>query len=202
MAALGEPSLLDMGIALPAGAVGAYPMARRDIPFALAGVPVATALEPPLCTMGLALAFKDAELANGAALLLATNLVSIALAGAAVFLWLGIRPARQRMSLVNWFISLAVLVGLSVPLGSAFLEVVRLEQQTSTVRNVLTAEFEPGQVVELRLVTTGSPYQVEATIRSVEWLTPIDVQDAQDALSEALGREVSLELTNVRAIEP
>lgn len=202
MAVLGEPSLLDMGIALAAGAVGAYAMARRDIPSALAGVAVATALEPPLCTMGLALAFEDAELANGAALLLATNLVSIALAGAAVFLWLGIRPARQRTSLVNWFISLVVLVGLAVPLGSAFLEVVRLEQQTSTVRNVLTAEFEPGQVVELRLVTTGTPYEVQATIRSVEWLTPVDVQDAQDALSEALGREVSLELTNVRAIEP
>ena len=67
---------------------------------------------------------------------------------------------------------------------------------------MLSAEFAPGQVVDLRLVTTGTPYEVHATIRSVEWLTPVDVQDAQEALSEALGQEVSLELTNVRAIEP
>lgn len=202
MQVLGEPSLLDMAIALAAGAVGAYAMARRDIPSALAGVAVATALEPPLCTMGLAIAFDNQELAQGAALLLATNLVSIALAGAGVFLWLGIRPARQMANLVNWLVSLIVLVALAVPLASAFLEVVRLEQQTSTIRNVLSAEFAPGQVVDLRLVTTGTPYEVHATIRSVEWLTPVDVQDAQEALSEALGQEVSLELTNVRAIEP
>ena len=77
----------------------------------------------------------------------------------------------------------------------------RLEQQTSTIHHVLSAEFAPGQVVDLRLVTAGTPYEVHATIRSVEWLTPVDVQ-TREALSEAIGQEVSLELTNVRAIEP
>ena len=56
--------------------------------------------------------------------------------------------------------------------------------------------------MDLKLTTTGDPFEVHATIRSVEWLTPVDVQEAQAALSDALGEDVALELTNVRALEP
>lgn len=103
---------------------------------------------------------------------------------------------------MNWIVSVIVLAVLAVPLASAFLEVVRLEQQTNTVHNVLSEHFSPGEVVDLKLTTTGDPFEVHATIRSVEWLTPVDVQEAQAALSDALGEDVALELTNVRAIEP
>lgn len=198
----GEPSLLDMGIALASGAVGAYAMARKDIPAALAGVAIAAALVPPLCTTGLAIAFGAQDLAIGSGLLFTTNIVSISLAGAGIFLWLGIRPERQAETMVNWAVSLVVLAVLAIPLASAFLEVVRIEQETSTVRSVLTEQFSPGEVVDVRLDATSDPYEVRATIRSVEWLTPVDVQEAQMALSEALREDVSLELTNVRAIEP
>ena len=202
MLARGEPSLLDLGIALASGAVGAYAMARKDIPSALAGVAIAAALVPPLCTVGLAIAFGDQELALGSTLLFATNIVSISLAGAGIFLWLGIRPEPQAETMVNWLVSLVVLVALAVPLVSAFVDVVRLEQQTSTVRSVLTDQFAPGEVVDVRLNASEQPNEVRATIRSVEWLTSLDVQEAQAALSEALGKEVMLELTNLRAIEP
>lgn len=202
MLARGEPSLLDLGIALASGAVGAYAMARKDIPSALAGVAIAAALVPPLCTVGLAIAFGDQELALGSSLLFATNIVSISLAGAGIFLWLGIRPEPQAETMVNWLVSLVVLVALAVPLVSAFVDVVRLEQQTSTVRSVLTDQFAPGEVVDVRLNASEQPNEVRATIRSVEWLTSLDVQEAQAALSEALGKEVMLELTNLRAIEP
>ncbi|NLE51912.1 MAG: DUF389 domain-containing protein [Chloroflexi bacterium] len=198
----GEPSLLDLGIALASGAVGAYAMGRKDIPAALAGVAIAAALVPPLCTIGLAIAFGAQDLALGSGLLFATNIVSISLAGAGVFLWLGIRPERQAETMMNWIVSVIVLAVLAVPLASAFLEVVRLEQQTNTVHNVLSEHFSPGEVVDLKLTTTGDPFEVHATIRSVEWLTPVDVQEAQAALSDALGEDVALELTNVRAIEP
>lgn len=201
MLAWGKPSLLDMGVALAAGAVGAYALARKDIASVLAGVAVAVSLVPPLCTIGLALAFGDETLALGSSLLFASNIVSISLAGAAIFVWLGIRPIRTSSTLPHWVISLAVLALLAVPLARAFVEVIRLEQQTSTTRNVLAEQFEGGEVLEVEL-TAGDPYEVRATIRSVEWLTSLDVQEAQDALRDALGQDVALELTNVRAIEP
>lgn len=201
MMARGEPSLLDLGVALASGAVGAFAMARKDIPAALAGVAIAAALVPPLCTAGLALAFGDSTLAAGSALLFATNIVSISLAGAAVFVWVGIRPPHHMETMRNWAISVLVLVLLAVPLVRTFVDVVRLEQQTSTARRVLAEQFEPGEVLEVRL-TAGDPYEVRATIRSVEWTTSLDVREAQDALREALGHEVALEITNLRAIKP
>lgn len=197
----GEPSLLDMGVALASGAVGAYAMARKDIPSALAGVAIAAALVPPLCTTGLALAFGDEDLAAGAALLFTTNIVSISLSGAAIFIWLGIRPQRQTETVRNWAISSVVLILLAIPLASAFVEVVRLEKQTSTTRDVLTEQFDGGELLDVQL-TPGDTLEVRATIRSVEWLTSLDVQEAQAALAEALGQDVSLKLTNLRAIEP
>jgi uncharacterized hydrophobic protein (TIGR00271 family) len=47
MAARGNVTFLDMGVALASGVIGAYATARKDIPSALAGVAIAAALMPP-----------------------------------------------------------------------------------------------------------------------------------------------------------
>jgi uncharacterized hydrophobic protein (TIGR00271 family) len=75
MLARGSPSLIDLGVAVAAGVVGAYATARKDIPAALAGVAIAAALVPPLCTTGLAISIGDLDLAYGSFLLFITNIV-------------------------------------------------------------------------------------------------------------------------------
>ncbi|MBN2305424.1 MAG: TIGR00341 family protein [Anaerolineae bacterium] len=197
MRARGEPSLLDMGIALASGAAGAYAMARKDIPSALAGVAIAAALVPPLCTVGLGLAFRDWDLASGAGLLFLTNIVSISLMGAAIFGWLGLRPRREHYTWRQVLISLLVLGLLAIPLGSAFVDVVRTGRQTGQARDVLEAQFSDADIIEVEL----KGHDITATVRSTRWLTSHDVNQAERALEDALGFDVDLAITNWRAVE-
>ena len=201
MLARGQPSLIDLGVALASGAAGAYALARKDIPSALAGVAIAAALVPPLCTVGLAVAFGDHVLVSGAALLFLTNIVSISLAGAVMFFWLGIRPDEQVRTRFGWAVTLGLLLALTVPLGGTFLDVVRTERQTDAARAILEDHLPNADVLEVKL-TTGSPLIVTATVLSSNWVASTEVFAAQNALSDELGQDVQLTVTNWRAITP
>lgn len=83
------PSLLDLAIAIAAGAAGAYGVARTEVSDTLPGVAVAIALVPPLSVMGITLHAGDLAQAGGAALLFLTNLFSIVLVAGLVFLVIG-----------------------------------------------------------------------------------------------------------------
>lgn len=50
-----SPGLLDLGIALAAGAAGAFAIGRQEIADSLAGVAIAISLVPPLCVVGITL---------------------------------------------------------------------------------------------------------------------------------------------------
>ncbi len=198
MLARGEPSLLDMGVALASGAVGAYAMARKDIPSALAGVAIAAALVPPLCTIGLALAFGELALASGATLLFLTNIVSISLAGAGVFAWLGLRPRRNVHTGRQVLILFIVLGLLALPLASTFIDVVRTGRQTSAARDVLEDYFDDADVIDVEL--HGD--EVTAIVRSEFVITRGEVAEAEDAIERRLDRDIELTITYWRSLSP
>lgn len=89
IAARTAPRVIDLIIALAAGAAGALAVARKDVSFVLPGVAVAISLVPPLCVAGSALAEGSQALALGALLLFATNFFAIQLAGGIVFTSMG-----------------------------------------------------------------------------------------------------------------
>lgn len=86
----------------------------------LVGVMVAVALLPPMATVGLMLGSGEMDLALGAALLLAVNIVCVNLSAKVVFIargvkprtWLEKRKAKQSMTtyMIIWIISLLVLL--------------------------------------------------------------------------------------------
>jgi uncharacterized hydrophobic protein (TIGR00271 family) len=96
MIARTQPTLLDLAVALASGMAGAYALAHKDVSAALPGVAISAALMPPLGAVGLGLSLGDAQVAGGAFLLFVTNIASISLAGAIVFMLLGIRPETWR----------------------------------------------------------------------------------------------------------
>lgn len=98
MLARGNPGVLDGAVALASGFVGAYATARKDIPSALAGVAIAAALVPPLCTTGLSFGAGNIRLGVEAGLLFVMNIAGISVSGILVFYWLGVRPHRGRTS--------------------------------------------------------------------------------------------------------
>ena len=91
-----SPDLRDLAVALAAGAAGAYATAREDVSAALPGVAVAVALVPPLAASGFTLAIGREDLAAGALLLFAANLVAIVLIGSVVLLASGFVPPGRR----------------------------------------------------------------------------------------------------------
>lgn len=92
-----EPNILDLLIAAASGAAAAYALARPSLAGTIAGVAIATALVPPLCSVGTSLAYAEWTSAWGAWLLFATNVVAIILGASGVFRLLGI-TARRRAS--------------------------------------------------------------------------------------------------------
>ncbi len=87
-----NPTMIDLLIALAAGAAGAFAISRPDVADSLPGVAVAVALVPPLSVIGLTLEFGHYADAMGALLLFVTNFVAIILAGSVVFVLVGFTP--------------------------------------------------------------------------------------------------------------
>ena len=90
-----SPNMLDLGIALAAGAAGAYAQIRRAASDALTGVAVAVALVPPLAVVGICLQLQLWSFAMGAFLLFLANVAGILMAAATTFLVCGLVPGRR-----------------------------------------------------------------------------------------------------------
>ncbi len=118
-----DVGLDSVALALASGGAAVLSL-TTGLPSVLVGVMVAVALLPPTATMGMMLGRGHINLAIGAALLLAVNVVSVNLSAKLTFLGRGITPrtlgeklrARQSVtvSLLVWVISLAVLVGVII----------------------------------------------------------------------------------------
>lgn len=85
-----SPSLLDLFVAIAAGAAGAYGLSHSDALDALPGVAIAIALVPPLSVVGICLAQGEWLSALGALLLFFVNALCIVAVGALVFVMTGI----------------------------------------------------------------------------------------------------------------
>jgi uncharacterized hydrophobic protein (TIGR00271 family) len=86
------PTLLDLIIALAAGAAGAYGLSRPDVSDSLPGVAIAIALVPPLSVVGVAYSQADWTAGNGALLLFMTNMLAILTMGGITFVLTGVTP--------------------------------------------------------------------------------------------------------------
>ena len=111
---------LDSAVLAMASGAAAVISLTSGIPSILVGVMVAVALLPPAATMGLMLGAGQTDLAYGAALLLAVNIVAINLSAKLGFLIQGIKPrtwlekkkAKQSMQsyIIIWVLTLAALL--------------------------------------------------------------------------------------------
>lgn len=192
MMARGSPSLLDAGVALVSGWAAAYATARKDIPAALAGVAIAAALMPPLCTIGLGIALGNTALAGGATLLFATNIVFIVGMQAIAFFWFGLTP-RERDSQPLWAKLWWGMLGIFVV--AIVFQLVALGQRAVddvAVQRRLAAYFEGSQYITTESYEEDSSLVILVTLRTDRDIRTVDVARAQADLSEWLGRDVEL----------
>jgi uncharacterized membrane protein len=161
LVARGGPSLLDLGVAVLSGCAGAYAMSRPNLSAALPGVAIAAALVPPLATLGIVLANGYWQIAQGAALLLATNVVGIILGSSVVLSLVGMQAKGNNASVV-WvrrvYVGLvAALIIFAIPLGVVMLASLHLQEVgevAARLRAVKQADL-PGVITEI----TFQPHQ-------------------------------------------
>ena len=197
-----HPSLLDAAVAITAGLIGAYATARKDIPAALAGVAIAAALMPPLCTVGLALSARHDPLAGGATLLFLTNIVFISLAGWAVFFWMGMRPRLVDKSRRRQYLSWALVTLLALPILIAAAQPDQPRERRQHRRAVACRKrFAPAELVDMQ-VEDGDKLTILATLRSADPITAQEVQIVQNSLSSELNQPVVLRVVVQTLIQP
>ncbi|MBN1178678.1 MAG: DUF389 domain-containing protein [Anaerolineae bacterium] len=200
MVARARPTLLDMIVALASGMAGAYAVSRKNVSAALPGVSIAAALMPPLATVGLGLSTGNFNVAGGAILLFITNIAAISLAGAVVFLALGIRPRilvpehrkqlRQRM-----IASILLLLVIAIPLGAMLGTTVRDTTREQAIYALISNNLPDGnQLVGLEISSEADALAVVATVRSYQPPNQVTVSILSRALSQMLETPVTLDL--------
>lgn len=188
------PGLLDLGIAITAGAAAGYIAPRRSTTGALPGVGIAVALVPPLATVGITLQMGFPDQSRNALLLFLTNLAAIVFAVCVMLLAAGFRPLdRVGTSLVRRLavtvVAVAVVaVPLTVHTRAAF-EDVRLD------RAVVAAVQEwdaTSRIVELQADASGDHATVELLVSGPN--SPQPAWELAENIRDRFGGPVDLRL--------
>lgn len=188
-----SPTVLDLIIAVAAGAAGAYGLSRPDVSDSLPGVAIAISLVPPLSVVGIAYSQADWAAGHGALLLFATNMVAILIVGGLTFVLTGVTPLarvtenqHRVRTAVGVTCTAGVLVFGALLLNGAEIAANTLERSTveSTIDDWLTD-------TEHRIVnTTIEGSTVEAVV-----VGPSDGLPDVDTLADRLGDELDRTIT-------
>ncbi|MGB3469673.1 MAG: TIGR00341 family protein [Erythrobacter sp.] len=195
IAARTQPNLFDLFVALFSGLAGAYAMIRgRD--GTIVGVAIATALMPPLATVGFGLATWNWTVFSGALLLYVTNLITIALTAWGLARLYGFKTSlSHKQSLYQNLAVVAVFISLAVPLAFSLQQIAWQTNAQRIVRSEIEEKFDARARLDGVDVEFGTkPIAISATM-----LTPVLRPDAEAdierALAIRLGEPVELTLT-------
>lgn len=186
-----SPNIVDMMIALAAGAAGAYANVDDRVSDSIAGVAIAVALVPPLGVVGLTLQAGMFEDSFGALLLFVTNLVSIILAAALVFFLTGYAPYRglqenraKVMSLIRTVALAAIII--MIPLAITAEDVLSRSARTRIANSAVAKWLDDSELSAIRVEVSGTDVGVFLT-------GPGDIPDLQSLqtdLTEGFGANV------------
>lgn len=189
------PNLLDLGIALAAGAAGGYVLVRKEAGSALPGVGIAVALVPPLATVGITLGLGRTDLTDGAVLLFVTNLACITLAAALVFTFAGFVPRFDRLLTrrgrwISFVITGIVVLAVAVPLGT-YTAIQWSEARMADRVDEVVAEWDPTLTVDAVAVDhSASPLAVAVAVSGPQ--PPNDPDGLAALLSQQEGEEATV----------
>ena len=198
-----RPSPIDLTIAMAGGMAAAFALAMPSISAALPGVAIATALMPPLCTIGIGIAMGRWDVAGGALLLFLTNAVTIAFAAMLVFFALGFAPLREsgqhvkRALTISAVFTLVLLVPLTFLSASFFREAANNREFNQVVSDEV-AKY-GAELTSLQIVPEGDALHMTATLRTSQQLSYEDVIQIQEDVALHLQRPVSIVVNQIVA---
>ncbi len=191
-----KPTLIDFGIAMAAGAAGAFANTRRSISTAMPGVAIAVALVPPLSVVGIGLAQGEGSIAFGALLLFLTNLICIIFFGSLVFLFQSygnLERAKKGLAM-----STAVMFLLGIPLTLSMRELI--------IKKNVSHQIEDFILYETKAFSNTDIGGIEVTPRKgylrvdIEVAAPLDsislaqIEEVKNNLAQLIGKEIYLDV--------
>ncbi len=193
-----QPTLLDLGVAVVGGIAGVYAILRK-LSGVMVGVAIATALVPPLSTVGFGLVTGRLDMALGAGLLFLTNTLAIAFAATVVArlnrFGPSLTPQHTAMQVVGIVLTLGIL---SIPLALSLNRIAREVAARSVVQTQLGALIDGGTRIDELSV------QLQDEAVTVDGVLLVDRFDAtlntrlRDAVAERLDRTVSVNIVQLR----
>lgn len=200
-----KPSVFDLGIALAGGAAGAYAALRMKGAAALVGVAIATALMPPLCSVGIGIAINDMSLAQGAGLLFITNLVAIVFAALLVFGALGIRSNPLAWTALQGLITAVALLLTAGALTGLTIHTVNDARAQGRVRASVVRQLEevlPGaELLSLEREITDGALHLKIRVQVPDTVTQAQVRTLQENVADDLNQIVELTFIGVPTLE-
>jgi len=198
-----RPTPIDLTIALAGGMAAAFAMAMPSISAALPGVAIATALMPPLCTVGVGIAMGRWDVAGGALLLFVTNAVTIAFAAMLVFSAVGFTIKREEGRIVPRALVVTAIftLVLLIPLTLLSYKFFRDATENRRINDVVTQEVIRfnAELADLNIVQVENTLQLDLTIRTSEPLSYEDVNQMQQDIAFNLQQEVSIIVNQIVA---
>jgi len=201
-----HPSPIDLGIALAGGLAAAYALTNPNLSAALPGVAIATALMPPLCSVGAGIALGRLDVAGGALLLFVTNAVAISFSGALVFWARGFRPHfqyEQHQARKNMRIAAVLTLGLLIPLSyysyQLFHQAANNRRISSAIHTEMAQLLPTAEVVEVNSLPSSNGYNIQITVRTSAPIQYEQVVGLQAALVNHLEAPVELKIYQVLA---
>ncbi|MFG3340832.1 TIGR00341 family protein [Glycomyces sp. NPDC048151] len=179
-----SPTLTDLVAAVATGFAGSIALTRRDVGDVLPGVAIAISLVPPLGVVGVCLGSREPELALGALVLFASNMVVLIIAAVVVLMAAGYARESSESAGARWrgraYAALAVvLVAVGVPMTLNTMTSLWADQ-VQALAAAWVSDIPEAEVSEV----TWSGHGLIVEVRSPEDLP--DVAVLQDAVDQAL----------------
>ncbi len=191
-----SPGVLDLGVALAAGAAGAFVAVRRTGSDALPGVAIAVSLVPPLATVGICLELGRPQDAAGAMTLFLTNFCAIVVIACIVFVLAGAAPSREmlreRHRLRNGFLAAVVaLVIIAIPLVANGIDAARGIIWSTTGAPIVRDWIGNRDLEVLDWRITGNTVSIALTGSDA----PAPAPPLATSLAHAIGQPINLEIS-------
>lgn len=160
-----QPTLLDLGVAVVGGIAGVYAIMRK-LSGVMVGVAIATALVPPLSTVGFGLVTGRPDFALGAALLFLTNTLAIAFAATIVARLNHFGPSLTPQHTAVQVVGIVVTLGiLSIPLALSLNNIAGEVRARSSVQSELGRLLGDGDRVDsLTVRSVGDDLSVDGVV--------------------------------------
>ena len=200
-----SPTIMDLAVALAAGAAGAYAATSSKVAQAIVGVAITTSLLPPLAASGLLLARGEERMAVGAALLFLTNLVAIQFAASVVFYLAGLHArlddTEDRKDILQRNgLSLVLLVALTAFLGYNFkvaIEELDFKQRVESSIRLSLSAYPGARLGDIRVEPANEKQLVFADIQTPASISPERVAQMEAALPKLRGDVTELHVRSI-----